>query len=75
MAAYAWGEQARGELRATPPGASQWSAAEVALVYTGVAGLLSILAILDVLVRADPAYQRESSLARNNGHGTEAGGT
>lgn len=38
-------------------GHDRWNAAEVAVVYTGVAGLLSFLAIMDALTRADPRFR------------------
>lgn len=59
VAAYAWGEHARNDLTDEDLAPSRWSSVEVALVYTGVAGLLNILAILDALMRADPTYRRE----------------
>jgi Family of unknown function (DUF6677) len=55
LAAYAWGQSER---RGLPEGAlatSEWRSSELALVFTGVAGLLNLLAIMDALMRADPA--------------------
>jgi hypothetical protein len=42
---------------------SRWKATEVSWVYTGVAGLLNILAILDVLARSDPESVRRAAAA------------
>ncbi|NOS99922.1 MAG: hypothetical protein HOP29_04785 [Phycisphaerales bacterium] len=44
---------------------SQWGSAEIATVYTGVAGLLNILVILDALVRGDAPHQRRIRRARS----------
>jgi hypothetical protein len=47
------------------PGRYCWQAEDVAVVYTGVAGLLNLLAILDALARAEagtkPAAQRAAA--------------
>lgn len=51
VATYAWGNQLR---QADPRrGLAYWPAEEVAVVYSGVAGLLNLLVIMDVLVRAE----------------------
>lgn len=41
----------------------RWNSVEIAYVYTGVAGLLNVLAMLDVLMRADPNYRRTQAAA------------
>lgn len=48
---------------------AHWPAIEVALVYTGVAGLLNLLAVMDALVRA------EKSLSVSPAGGKSRGGT
>ncbi len=58
LAAYGMGVYSRGDLRKDQLAHSQWGSTEVALVYTGVVGLLNLLAIMDALVRADPASRR-----------------
>lgn len=63
LAAFGWGEHARGDLTTEQLATSQWASTEVALVYTGVAGLLNLLAIMDALVRADPAGRRRQPAA------------
>lgn len=69
LAAYALGHQSRKALSAAELVPARWNSAEVATVYTGVAGLLSILTILDTLIRADkPSRQR----VRRTGSGTPA---
>jgi hypothetical protein len=40
------------------PHAGHWLAVEVGIHYAGVAGLLNLLVILDVIVRADPTVRR-----------------
>lgn len=59
LGAYAAGEASRKGMSEGQLTTSRWSSVEVALVYTGVAGLLNVLAILDALVRADPLFRRE----------------
>ncbi len=58
VAAFAWGEHERPADGKKALAYSQWDATEVALVYTGVAGLLNLLAILDALVRVETASRR-----------------
>ncbi len=48
---------------------ANWRSAELALVYTGVAGLLNLLAILDAIVRADPAHRRMAVVTAAPGTG------
>lgn len=63
LAAYSWGEHARRGLNEDDLAPSRWSSVEVAMVYTGVAGLLNLLAIMDALVRADPSTRRRLAVA------------
>lgn len=57
--AYLLGVRARDGLTRDQLADARWSSAEVATVYTGVAGLLNVLAILDALVRVDSPSQRK----------------
>lgn len=43
-----------------PPHPGHWLAVEVGIHYAGVAGLLNLLVILDVIVRADPTARRRT---------------
>lgn len=43
---------------------AHWSSAEVGVHYTGVAGLLNLLLIIDAIVRADPSYRSPRSRRR-----------
>ena len=53
LATHFWGKRiGRGE-NAPPETKAHWQSAETAVVYSGVAGLLNILVILDALARAD----------------------
>ncbi len=45
---------------------AHWLSAEVGVHYTGVAGLLNLLLIIDAIVRADPSYRFYSSRRRND---------
>lgn len=65
IAAYLFGNQSRKGLSPQQLAHSRWNSAEVATVYTGVAGLLSVLAILDALVRADAPRRRQDKPARS----------
>ena len=53
LGAYGWGAVARGGQDRKLIATSRWDAVEIGVVYTGVAGLLNVLVILDALVRAD----------------------
>jgi TM2 domain-containing membrane protein YozV len=55
LGAYVWGRQER---RAHPDLLAGFVEEDVAVIYTGVAGLLNILIILDALASADPNYVR-----------------
>lgn len=44
-----------------PPYSGHWLGGEVGVHYTGVAGLLNLLVILDAILRADAATRREES--------------
>ena len=44
--------------------AAHWLSAEVGVHYTGVAGLLNLLLIIDAIVRADPSYRSRHSRRR-----------
>ncbi|HUU82560.1 MAG TPA: DUF6677 family protein [Phycisphaerae bacterium] len=58
LAAYGWAESLRQHPEAGPAEPGHHRSVETAVVYTGVAGLLNLLAILDALVRADYAPTR-----------------
>ena len=45
----------------TPPYTGHWLGGEVGVHYTGVAGLLNLLVILDAILRADTVTRREES--------------
>lgn len=72
LAAYGCGQRARAGLRPAELATSRWDSVDIGVVYTGVAGLLSILAILDALVRVDPAMRRDVPTRRPQPRG---GGT
>ena len=55
LVTYAWGQV---RARPFPNERAGFVAADVAVIYTGVAGLLNILIILDALASADPNYVR-----------------
>ncbi len=55
LLAYTWGQSERKDLADDDLVSAHWRSVELALVFTGVAGLLNVLAILDALVRSDPA--------------------
>jgi hypothetical protein len=57
----------RAELTRNLVATGQWGSAEIATVYTGVAGLLNILVIFDALVRGDSEHQRRIRRARPPG--------
>ncbi len=57
LVAYTWGNAERDGLKKDELVSSQWRSVELALVFTGVAGLLNVLAMMDALVRSDPASQ------------------
>ena len=65
LAAWWLGLQSRRAVPAEELVPARWNSAEVATVYTGVAGLLSVLAILDALVRADVPPQRRDRRAKS----------
>jgi len=46
---------------ATQSTSAHWLSAEVGVHYTGVAGLLNLLLIIDAIVRADPSYRLQPS--------------
>ena len=55
IGAYVWGQN---EPHTIPDVKAGFVAEDVAVIYTGVAGLLNILIILDALASADPNYVR-----------------
>ncbi len=56
LAAWSWGRSLPELSREEPsPYRAVWPADDVAVVYTGVAGMLNLLVIFDVLVRAERA--------------------
>ena len=63
LAAYAWGSSVRpgkeGDL--VPPRNPSFASIDTAVVYTGIAGLLNLLVILDAIGRAD----RPSAIAES----------
>lgn len=58
LGAYALTSRIRGDVSAVdgPSVPHSWVAADVGVHYTGVAGLLNLLIILDAIGRADPSY-------------------
>lgn len=58
LAAYSWG---RARAQSHPDERAGFTEEDVAVIYTGVAGLLNILIILDALASADPKYVRVGS--------------
>jgi len=46
--------------------AAHWLSAEVGVHYTGVAGLLNLLLIIDAIVRADPSFRSRNSRRRSD---------
>lgn len=72
IGAYGFGEISRRGLTNAQLVSSRWNSVEVAMVYTGVAGLLNLLAILDALVRVDPARRRESPVIGTTGARAES---
>ncbi|MHC4091766.1 MAG: DUF6677 family protein [Planctomycetota bacterium] len=58
LVAYNWGEQIRRDPEAPVSTRAHHRSADTAVVYTGIAGLLNLLAILDALVRADAVSAR-----------------
>ena len=58
LASYGWAESLRRHPEVGPGGPAHHRSVDTAVVYTGVAGLLNLLAILDALVRADLAPVR-----------------
>jgi len=65
LISYKWGQAVR-SVPASPDDdtLAYWKSVETAVVYTGVAGLLNLLAILDAITRADPASQRVLATTR-----------
>ena len=63
LATYGWAENLRRHPEAGPGGPAHHRSVDTAVVYTGVAGLLNLLAILDALVRADLAPVRSRRAA------------
>ena len=63
LATYSWAERLRRHPEAGPGGPAHHRSVDTAVVYTGVAGLLNLLAILDALVRADLAPVRSRRAA------------
>ncbi len=53
LAAYGWGQQVRARPDSDYQTQAHHRSADTAVVYTGIAGLLNLLAIFDALVRAD----------------------
>jgi uncharacterized protein DUF6677 len=60
IAAYYWGNRARSGMNDADLSTSEWKSVGVAWVYTGVAGLLNLLAISDALTRADPEWRKRT---------------
>lgn len=58
IVAGAWGHAARKGASSAQLAHSEWKSLEIGLVYTGVAGLLNLLVILDALIRADASHRR-----------------
>ncbi len=61
VAAYLWGQ---GERRHHPEVEAGFVAQDVGVIYSGVAGLLNVLIILDALASADPNYVRPGTGAQ-----------
>lgn len=55
----------RAEMTANLVATGHWGSAEIATVYTGVAGLLNILVVLDALVRGDSPRRIREHRARS----------
>ena len=58
LAAYQWGERIRRDPQAPATTRAHHRSADTAVVYSGIAGLLNLLAIFDALVRADAVSVR-----------------
>lgn len=64
IVAGAWAHGTREGLSAGQLAHSEWKSLEIGLVYTGVAGLLNLLVIMDTLVRADASHRRLTPRAK-----------
>ena len=69
VASYGWAQSLRRHPEAGPPGVGHHRSVDTAVVYTGVAGLLNLLAILDALVRADWVSNRPQRVVVTTGRG------
>ena len=58
LAAFQWGERLRHNPDTLASASAHHRSADTAVVYTGIAGLLNLLAIFDALVRADAVSAR-----------------
>jgi len=70
VAAHLLGELSRRGMDERTIATDRWQAVEIATVYTGVAGLLNVLVILDALGRAEGPYRRRESTIRARASGT-----
>lgn len=68
IAAASWGESARNEVNNDDSALahSHWGSTEVALVYTGVAGLLNVLAVMNSLMHTAPIVVQSRPPVRQN---------
>lgn len=66
LAAYTLAEVAEAEAEASgiTPAPAHWRSADVGVHYTGVAGLMNLLIILDAISRADPSSVRRRGSAK-----------
>ncbi len=70
LIAYRWGLDLRARPSEQRAADANWQTIEVGVVYTGVAGLLSVLVILDALMRADPTSRPPAPQAGSRGGGS-----
>ena len=64
IVAGAWGRASREGVSNAQLASSEWKSLEIGLVYTGVAGLLNLLVIMDALIRADASHRRFAPRAK-----------
>ena len=73
LVALAWAKRFNLEPDRYSPYRAVWPADDVAVVYTGVAGLLNLLVLLDALSRLDAAEAKSMARRRDGSHGGPPG--
>ena len=67
LAAFGWAQSLRSQPKENQPPPGHYRSVDTGVVYSGVAGLLNLLVILDALVRADWVAGRPVRAAVNPG--------